>query len=138
LARAEPELCGSPVVVAVGEGARAEVVACSLEAERLGIAPGFRVAQARVVCASLIVRAASAVAERAAQEALSDVAYGLSPRVEDAGAGMVFLDLEGLQALHGSEEEIVRLLVNGVAAVGLEASVGVASTKIAARLAKPA
>jgi protein ImuB len=135
LARAEPELCGSPVVVAVGEGARAEVVACSLEAERLGIAPGFRVAQARVVCSSLTVRTASAVAERAAQEALCDAAYGLSPRVEDAGAGVVFLDLEGLQALHGSEEEIVRLLVNGAAAVGLEASVGVASTKIAARLA---
>jgi protein ImuB len=66
---------------------------------------------------------------------LCDVAYGLSPRVEDAGAGMVFVDLQGLQALHGSEEEIARLLVNGAAAVGLEASVGVASTKVAARLA---
>jgi len=135
VARVEPELRGAVVVVAAGEGARAEVVACSLAAERLGIAPGFRVTQARVVCSSLVVRTASAAVERAAQEALCDVAYALSPRLEDAGAGMVFLDLEGLRVLHGSEEAIVRLLVSGAAAVGLEASVGVASTKIAARLA---
>jgi protein ImuB len=134
LSRAEPDLCGAAVAVTVGEGPRGEVVACSLEAEKYGVAPGHRVAQVRVICNSLVLRAASVEAEHAAQEALCDVAYALSPRVEDAGNGMVFLDLDGLQVLHG-EEEVVRLLVGGAAAVGLDAAVGIASTKVAARLA---
>ncbi len=92
-------------------------------------------AQARAICDGMIFRRVSADAERAAQVALCDVAYATSPRIEDAAAGLVFLEVGGMAALYESETELVKNLVRSAAAVGFDASVGVASTKVAARLA---
>jgi hypothetical protein len=71
-------------------------VACSPEAERQGISLGLSAAQSVAIDPDLVVRPVSADAERAAQAALCDVAYSFSPRVEDAGAGTLYLDVEGL------------------------------------------
>lgn len=133
--RADPELRGVAVVVAEGPGSRSTIVACSPEAERQGVSLGLSAAQGVAIDPDLVVRSISTDAERAAQSALCDVAYSFSPRVEDAGAGTVYLDVEGLTALHESENELANALVVGAGRVGLDASVGIASTKIAARLA---
>jgi protein ImuB len=133
--RTDPDLRSTTVVVTDGPGPRATIVACSPEAGRQGISLGLSAAQGATIDPGLVVRAVSADTERAAQAALCDVAYSFSPRVEDAGAGTVYLDVDGLTALHESENELANALVVGMGRVGLDASVGIASTKIAAQLA---
>jgi protein ImuB len=133
--RTDPDLRGTTVVVTDGSGPRATIVACSPEAVRRGISIGLSAAQGAAIDPGLVVRPVSADAERAAQAALCDVAYSFSPRVEDASAGTVYLDIEGLTALHESENDLANGLVVGASRIGLDTSVGIASTKIAAQLA---
>jgi protein ImuB len=65
--------------------------------------------------------------EKAAHAALLDAAWSVSPRVEDTALDTVVLDLEGLTALFGADEDIARELARRVAAIGLAARVAVAS-----------
>ncbi|MGE0520785.1 MAG: hypothetical protein AB7N53_17060 [Candidatus Binatia bacterium] len=133
--RAEPELRGAPVVVAEGPGARARLVACAPEAVRQGIAPGLSATQARAVAGEVIVRVSAPALERAAHAALADVAYSFSPRVEDGAPGTVFFDADGLGALYASERELAQAALGRARALGLEAAIGIAGSKIAAQLA---
>jgi protein ImuB len=133
--RTDPELAGEAVAVVEGSGPRAIVVAVSPAAERHGIVRGLSAAQATARYAKIVLRPRSADAERAAQAALCDAAYTFSPRVEDAGEGTVYLEIDGSQALHGTESELAHALVRRARQLGLEVSAGVASTKIAAQLA---
>jgi protein ImuB len=133
--RGEPELRGCSVVVTDGAGARAPVVACSPEAAAHGVHRGMSATQARAACEGVVFRSPSADALRAAQNALCDVACSLSPRVQDGGPGLVFLEIGGMGALYESEAELVRNLARRAVAVGFDAAVGVASTVVAARLA---
>jgi protein ImuB len=60
------------------------------------------------------------------------VALAHSPRVEDAGAGHVYLDASGLEALFGDEPRLAARLHEAAAAAGLETRVGIAGGRIAA------
>jgi hypothetical protein len=66
---------------------------------------------------------------------LLDVALGHSPRVEEGGPGLVYLDVAGLRGLHGSEEEIGRRLARAAADRGVQVRVGVAGSRIGALVA---
>ena len=133
--RVDPELRGMSVAVTEGQGARARVVACSPEAMQRGIVTEISAAQAMAVDANLLLRSASVAAERAMQAALCDVAYSFSPRVEDAGDGVAYLDCQGIPAVHNSENELARALEIRATTLGLDLSIGIASSKIAAQLA---
>lgn len=135
LLRAQPDLHGEPVVVAEGEGTRARILCASAAAARHGVRAGLTVAQARAVHAELVALSVSAGVQRAAQAALCDAAESFSPRVEDAGGGIVYLDLEGLGALFESESKLANALAQRASQLGLEAQVGVAGSKVAAHLA---
>lgn len=132
--RVDPDLRGAAVAVTEGCGPRAAIVAVSAEAARRGVSAGMGAAQGRAVCSQLVLRPASADAERAAQAALCDVADSFSPRVEDAGGGTAYLDCDGLGA-EQSESDLARALVARAAQVRLDLAVGIASTKIVASLA---
>ena len=97
--RSEPDLKGEAVAVFEGNGNAARVVAAARRAREKGIQPGMTLPQARSILPGLTVRARDLESERAAQEALLEVADTFSPRVEDAGEGLVYLDLEGLPSL---------------------------------------
>src|SRR5215470_3477796 len=133
--RADPELRGAPLVISDAPGPRGRLVACAPEAVRRGTGVGLTAAQAAAIASDLVVRSASPAAEHAAQAALCDVAYSCSPRVEESGLGTVYVDADGLQELYASEAELARALVSRARALGLEVSVGIAATKIAAQLA---
>ncbi len=133
--RADPELHGTPLIVTDAPGPRGRIVACAPDAAQRGIAIGLTTAQAVAIASDLVVRPASPAAEHAAQAALCDVAYSCSPRVEESGMGTVYCDADGLQGLYASEAELARGVVRRARALGLEASVGIAATKIAAQLA---
>ena len=137
--RSEPELRQEAVAVIDGEGDKAEIVAATRRARRAGVRAGMTLTQARIRLPKLIARPRDAECERAAQEALLDVAEGFSPRIEDAGEGRAYLDLEGLERLYPGErpehalgQELLRLVEQRA---GLCAWLGIASSKLSAALA---
>lgn len=135
LLRAEPDLHGVALAVADAPGPRARVLAASSEAERSGVVSGLTVAQAQARLSGLEVRVTSADLLRAAQAALCDVAESFSPRVEDSGEGLVYLDASGLQSLFAREGDLAQAAARRAETIGLPAQVGVGGSKVAARLA---
>jgi protein ImuB len=158
LLRVEPELRGIPVAITDGRTARSPVVALSPEAQDAGVQPGMTAAQARALCAALVVRPRSAEALDAAGNALADVAGSIGVRVELTEDGTVFLDCAGNAALCASETELAALLVaraehqftpplggaehwaserkvNSHASHGLTACIGIGSSKLVAQIA---
>ena len=140
--RSEPELLREALVVVEGNGNAARVVAATRLARAAGIRPGATLPQARALCPKLVARPRDEECERTAQEALLEVAEGFSPRVEDAEEGVVYLDIEGMERHFpvtspdsSPELELGRALVAAAEAAGLPARVGIASSKLAARIA---
>jgi len=97
--RSEPDLKGEAVVIVEGNGNAARVVAASRRAREKGVRAGMTLPQARALLPGLTARGRDRESERAAQEALLEVADGFSPRVEDAGEGVVYIDLVGTPGL---------------------------------------
>src|SRR4051812_28867859 len=134
--RAEPQLCGEPLaVVQAGRdlGGRARVLGATPAAQ--GVEMGQMLAEARAICPRLLTRETSAERERAAAQAAREAAAAVSPRVEEAGPGLVYLDASGLESLIGDDRAVARALVAAAERVGLRAAVGLGSSKTVARLA---
>ena len=133
--RSEPSLLEEAVAVVEGNGGGAHVVAATRRARKKGIAPGQTLAQARSIMPKLIARGRDAECERTAQEALIEVAETFSPRIEDAGHGIVFMDIDGMERHYASEEELAKAAMGAADAMALPARVGIAASKLAARVA---
>jgi protein ImuB len=163
--RSEPELRQEAVVITEGNGAAARVIAATRRARKEGIAGGMTLPQARSLLPKLIARSRDAECERTAQEALLEVAESFSPRVEDAGEGMVFIDIAGLErhfANHreqpadggrlaeshrsaetcsngrmapAHEHNLAQAAMRSVERIGMPTRVGIAASKLAARVA---
>ncbi len=133
--RAQPELTGDPLVVCEGNGHAARVVAATRPARRAGVRRGMTLPQARALVPRVTACGRDAECERAASDALRESAARLSPRVEDAGEGAVYLDLEGLERLHDDEEALGHALMKAAEQAGLPARAGIADSKLAARVA---
>ena len=73
--------------------------------------------------------------EPAAQRALLEVGLAHSPRVENAGAGLMYVDLTGLRSLFGDEAEIGHRLQRAAAERRLSVNVGIGRSRACARLA---
>ncbi|HYB53444.1 MAG TPA: hypothetical protein VEG84_06235 [Thermoanaerobaculia bacterium] len=152
--RSEPDLKGEALVVVEGNGNAARVLAASRKARLSGIEAGMTLPQARALLPKLIARARDREGERAAQETLLEAADGFSPRVEDGGEGLAYLDIEGIPGLvapggsltlplspggkesdRQSERRLGGDLIGAVEKSGLPARAGIASSKLAARVA---
>ena len=68
-------------------------------------------------------------------QALLEVALAHSPRVEEAGPGLVYLDAAGLEGLFGGERQLGEGLCAAAAARGLNVRVGIAGSRLGARVA---
>jgi protein ImuB len=133
--RAEPALRESPLAIVVGTAPGRRVTEANAIAREAGVRPLMPEAEAVARCPALVRRTASEETVAAARRALLDACYGLSPRLEDAGPGLVFVDIVGLERLLGAETQIAERLARASRAVGLPARVGVATTRTAARVA---
>ncbi len=160
--RSEPGLAGAAVAVFEGNGNAARVVAATRPARRAGIQAGQTLPQARALLPDLLARGRDHESERAAQEALTEVADGFSPRVESADEGVVYFDAAGIpmpppavaphptsppsvaphpDPLPGGERErdaearLGRAVIAAVEKAGLPARFGIAASKLAARVA---
>ncbi len=139
LVRAEPELAALPLALAEpgpsGQLAgNLRVIACTEAA--VGVEPGQTLAAAQAICPGLHLRAPSAERTRAAAQAALEAAATLSPRIEAAAPGLVYLDLEGLSALFpDGERSVAQTLAAAAEEVGLRAAAGIAEGKTCALLA---
>jgi protein ImuB len=136
--RSEPELAGEAVAVFEGNGNAARVVAATRPARRMGIRAGQTLPQARALLPDLLARGRDLESERAAQEALTEVADTFSPRVESAGDGVLYFDAAGIPVPPGDGDAEVRLgraVIAAVEKAGLPARFGIAASKLSARVA---
>jgi protein ImuB len=133
--RSEPELIDDGVVIVEGNGTASYVVVATRRARRKGIVAGMSLAQARSLMPKLVARGRDAECERTAQEALLEAAETFSPRVEDAGEGIVYLDISGMERHFDREEELAKAAIRAIDAIGLPGRVGIACSKLAARVA---
>jgi protein ImuB len=129
--RAEPPLRERPL--AIIEPAEAGTGGPMIVA---GLLCGLSVAQARTVEPALEIRTLSHEGVQAAVEALVDVALSIGPRVMEERAGLVFVDLDGLDALFPTPRGLLTALESRLSNVGLDASrLGLGPTRTTAELA---
>jgi protein ImuB len=133
--RSEPALRDTPLAVVAGTAPGRRVIDANAAAREAGVRPLMGEAEAVARCPGLVRRPAAEETMTAARRALLDACYGLSPRLEDAAPGLVFVDIVGLERLLGSESQIAERLARASRAVGLSARVGIATTRTAARVA---
>ena len=141
--RAHPELAAVPLAVVSEAGSRATLLSVSPAAARAGVHTGATLAHARVLCGALVVRVTQPALERAARDALFDVAISASPCAEPvpirsgvgAGEAAVHLDAAGLGNLFPSESALASALVERARAQGLPAIATVAASRALALLA---
>lgn len=133
--RSEPELLTEALAIVEGNGSAAHVVVATRRARTKGIQPGMTLAQARSLVPKLIARGRDSECERTAQETLLEVAETFSPRVEDSGEGVVFIDVSGMERHFPSEKDLAAAVIRAAEDVGLPGRCGIAACKLAARVA---
>ena len=133
IARSEPELRTQPLVIIDGPPPTYQVVAFNRLAELLGVARGMTKAAASQF-AQATIRPRCRIREEAAHAALLDVAWSITPRVEDAALDTLLLDISGLTSLLGDEEQIAQQIAARASAFGMSVHVAASANMETARI----
>jgi len=132
--RDDPSLRGRPVIVGPGV-----VMAASYEAKARGVRGGMGGTQARRLCPEAVAVRPRFEAYVEASRALFAVFERTAPVVEGLSMEESFLDVAGLGRISGSPVQIAtRLRAEVREQVGLAISVGVATSKVVAKMASGA
>ena len=134
----DASLIGRPVIVG-GAGRRGVVASASYEARAAGVRSAMATAQARRLCPEAVVISSDFSSYIEASEAIAGIFESVTPNVEPIALDEAFLDMSGAHRLFGTSPEIAWHLRRAIRSeVGLNCSVGVASTKTLAKLASVA
>jgi protein ImuB len=136
--RREPELATEPLVVLEGNGDAAHVAGATRVARLAGLRPGLSLPQARSLLPSLLTRRRDSECEQAAHDTLLEIAASVSPRIEDAGEGIAYAEVRTTERHYPGkdpETELGRSLIAAARRNGLWVRVGIAASKLAARVA---
>jgi len=132
--RDDPSLRGRPTIVGAGV-----VMAASYEARAFGIHGGMSGGRARRLCPHAAVVPPRFAAYTEASRALFEIFEETAPLVEGMSLEEAFLDVRGLERISGTPRRIAaRLRRRARARVGLAVTVGVARTKVLAKMASNA
>ncbi len=132
--RDDPRLRSRPVIVGCGV-----VMAASYEARAFGVRSAMGGAQARRLCPHAVVVSPRLDAYVDASKAVVAIFDDTSPVVERVSIDEAFLDVRGLDEISGSPIEIAtRLRARVRAEVGLALTIGIATTKLVAKVASAA
>ena len=135
--RDHPELLGRPVVVGMGgTGDRGVVAAASYEARTFGVHSAMPIRTARRLCPDCVfVPVDGATYQRVSREVMA-ILRRFTPLVEPVSIDEAFLDVTASRALFGDGPAIARRIKDTIRGeLRLTASVGVASTKLVAKIA---
>jgi DNA polymerase-4 len=133
---AKPSLRGKPVVVG-GLGPRGVVATASYEARRFGVHSAMPMAQARRLAPNAAYLVPRFALYRAVSEQVMELLGRLSPLVEPLSLDEAFVDLEAGGSAHDTATARAageRLRRDIRAATGLAASVGLAGSKMLAKI----
>ncbi|MER5972410.1 DNA polymerase IV [Streptomyces sp. NPDC002055] len=134
---AKPSLRGKPVVVG-GLGPRGVVATASYEARVFGVHSAMATAQARRLCPNAAYLTPRFSLYRQVSDAVMELLHGLSPLVEPLSLDEAFVDLEAEGAADSEASARAvgeRLRADIRAATGLSGSVGLAGSKMLAKIA---
>ena len=134
--RDRPELRGRPVIVGGAPNARGVVSAASYEARRYGVHSALPLRTAAALCPAGVFLPVDGAKYRRESRRVMEVLGRFTPCIEQVSIDEAFLDVVGSEALFGPPEAIARAIKAAIRAeVGLSASVGVATTKLVAKVA---
>ncbi|MBD3393835.1 MAG: hypothetical protein GF418_17010 [Chitinivibrionales bacterium] len=131
-----PRLSSYPVAVATAGASQRVLLDVSSQAREAGIYRNMRVETAKRKCPDLVLLDPIPGAYEQAHTALVKEASRLSPRVETAGPGHVFVDLTGTQRLFGRSVDIADRLRREIGTkYNLPPTVGLAANKLVSKVA---
>jgi DNA polymerase-4 len=134
--RDRPELRGKPVIVGGDPRGRGVVSAASYEARRFGVHSAMSLNEAVRRCPDGVFLPVDGRRYQQASRDVMAVLRRFTPQVEPISIDEAFLDVTGSRELFGEGEAIARLIKAAVREeVGLTISVGVATTKLVAKIA---
>ena len=134
--RDRPELRGKPVIVGGGgPDQRGVVSAASYEARTFGVHSAMPLRTAGRLCPKGVFLPVDGRKYQAVSREIMAILRRFTPLVQPISIDEAFLDVTGSRALFGDGETIARTIKDTIRReVGLTASVGVASTKLVAKI----
>ncbi|MEC7874731.1 MAG: DNA polymerase IV [Actinomycetota bacterium] len=136
--QADPSLVGKPVIVG-GDSDRGVVASASYEARSKGVRSAMSSVLAKKLCPDAVFVGSNFARYREVSDQVRDIYYSVTPLIEPIALDEAFLDISGAHKLFGSSETIAWQLRNDIyVGVGLDCSVGVARSKLLAKLASVA
>jgi DNA polymerase-4 len=134
--REKPELKGKPVVVGGNPKGRGVVASASYEARAFGLHAGMPLVTASRLCPQAIFIEGSFPKYREASQGFMAILADFSPFLEPMGLDEAYLDATGFESIHGSIREMaLKIKKRTKEELGLSASVGIASSKVVAKVA---
>jgi len=130
-----PELRGKPVIVG-GSSNRGVVSAASYEARKFGVRSAMPIFQAKKRCPQGIFVPVRMRRYKEMSDQVMEILERYSPIVEQVSIDEAYLDLSGLERLHGSPEQMARRIKEEIRRItSLSCSIGIAPNKFLAKVA---
>jgi DNA polymerase-4 len=134
--REKPELKGKPVVVGGRPKGRGVVASASYEARAFGLHAGMPLTTASRLCPQAIFIEGSFPKYRQASQGFMAILADFSPFLEPLGLDEAYLDATGFESIYGSIRQMALKLKKRIKEeLGLCASVGIAGSKVVAKVA---
>ncbi|MBI2865445.1 MAG: hypothetical protein HYX94_12900 [Chloroflexi bacterium] len=131
----DSSIADRPVIIGGLPHERRPVYDFSPLAAEWGVKPGMPLRQAHELCPLAVFLPPDEVRYRKAFSDVVDVLEVFSPYVEDESLGLAYLEVSGMEGLHGNDRTLAHKIARAVeACFGVAPRLGLAGSKFAARI----